>query len=337
MNLVEDFLASADLSTAPASVRHFQPAGSIVLTPRFRHSRYVVTLLCDAAGRPRLVGKTSRVPHDPGTLGAEFDMLGAVAARAGEGFAPTPIALARHRGHWTLLQTAMSGRAMAHGGPSPAKVWTLVDAWLLRLARASATVESANWFDQATADLIHALSRSVLARDGARFCLTEQLARPFQDIRVPRPVEHGDLVASNVLLPHRRAVAVIDWELGRLRGIPGADATLFLASQQFFADGADAAPDKVASYRRHFLGSDGRGRMRLASHLEAQGVDPVWIDQILLATWVRYTLTAFARAMPGLSTAAEEALVVEAVPPGAWWGAALWLATLDHLAGTGVG
>jgi hypothetical protein len=45
VNLVEDYLATTDLCSAPTGLRSFRPSGTTMLTSRVETSRYAVLLL----------------------------------------------------------------------------------------------------------------------------------------------------------------------------------------------------------------------------------------------------------------------------------------------------
>jgi aminoglycoside phosphotransferase len=301
VNLLENYLRTADLSTAPVLLREFRPAGTVLVTPRYEDSRHVIALLLDASARPRVVAKIVRRPNDQSTLAAEFEVLQKLATLSTDArTAPRPLAFVRHREHWMLIETAVNGEILTHrrARKSPERSWAGVDRWLRTLPITGST-NSTRWFEDQLVSPTRVASKKLPATQAERriFSATTRLLRELTKVDLPMPLEHGDLSHPNVLLSRGR-LGVVDWETGRISGLPGADAAVFLAFMGFARDRAHGVEAEAASYDQHFLSPNGRGRQSLSAHLAHRGVDPKWLDLILLATWARYSLHVFTRLGP---------------------------------------
>ena len=150
MNLVEDYLATADLSSVSVALQGFRPCGSVMLTSHLDTSRYAVVLLFDSSSKPRIVGKIARRPHHPARLGTEFEML-QLAAGIGDGRrAPRPLAFTQHRDHWLLIETALAGRPLNrhHLRKRPRLAWRLVNDWLTSLATSPRQAVDERWAEE---------------------------------------------------------------------------------------------------------------------------------------------------------------------------------------------
>jgi hypothetical protein len=326
-----------------------------MLTSRVETSRYAVLLLFDGSNKPRLVGKVARRPHHQERLGTEFEML-QIAARASDGRrAPIPLAFAEHRGHWLLIETALAGGPLNRHRlrRRPLRCWRLVEQWLCSVAEAAAYLPPVTgspvlpvplqrvapqvpkvderWCEQQIAGPLRLMAEELPATNGERhlFDATATRALELATGEVPAPVEHGDLFPANLLVSGRERIAAIDWELGRAAGLAGADAAVFLFGLLHGLDGPQRI-SRSASYAKNFLAADGLGRRLLTAHLERCGVDPRWVDHVLLATWARRCLQVW---LP---------VVMDDAPGGvpdagrnlfrSFWALHFWRMTLDRLA-----
>jgi aminoglycoside phosphotransferase (APT) family kinase protein len=334
MNLLEDYLRQADLSTAPVMLREFRPAGSLLVTPRYEDSRHVIALLLDSSSQPRIVGKIVRRPDDRSTLATEFEVLQKLATLSADArTAPRPLAFVQHHGHWMLIETAVNGVILTHRRvrKAPTRSWSIVDRWLRSLPITGNT-STTRWFnDQITAPLNVAVSMLRATQAERRmFAATKRILRPLTSASLPMPLEHGDLSHPNLLLSRGR-LGVVDWETGRVHGVPGADAAVFLAFMAFARDGAHGLEPEAAAYGRHFLSQDGQGRQLLKGHLERAEIDPKWLDLILLATWTRYALHVFPRLAPRGETDPEDRIDLARQLFRGGRSLRLWRMTLEHI------
>lgn len=336
MTLLEDYLRHADLSTAPVMLREFRPAGSLLVTPRYADSRHVIALLLDGSSMPRVVGKIVRRPDDKSTLATEFEVLQRLAALSNDArTAPRPLAFVQHRQHWMLIETAVNGEILTHRRieKAPERSWLIVDRWLRNLPITGDTATT-RWFDDQITRPLTAATAALGATTAERrlFAATKRLLRELTTAPLPMPVEHGDLSHPNLLLSRGR-LGIVDWETGRVSGLPGADAAVFLAFSGFARDRAHGVESEAASYRRHFLSPDGVGRQSLRDHLARQDIDPKWLDLILLATWTRYSLQVFTRLTPRGESDPEDRIAVAAEIFRTGRPLRLWRMTLEHVTG----
>ena len=294
MNFVEDFLANADLPDVPEWLRDFRPAASLLLCSRAETARYAAVLLLDARGTPRVVAKVARRPGNPERLHSEWELLRVLASRSeGDPPAPLPVALAQHRGQWLLLQTAVNGTLLHRHrlSKSPRRVWRRVEEWLFRLPTPTARVDDAWHADQISTPMrLLEDALPATAEERQLFAATETLTRELVAQKLPAPIEHGDLYRANMMVSRRGLLSAIDWELGRVAGLPGADAAVFLLDVFRALERLPAREAFARAYDRQFLEASGTGRQWLSDHLARWGVDPRWVEHILLATWARQAL-----------------------------------------------
>lgn len=343
MNLLEDFLASADPATLPAALRTFRPAATVFLTPQHDVSPHAVGLLLDGAGSPRIVAKIVRRPGDCAMLESEFSMLRRVIPpEGGAPIAPLPLTLIEHRDQWILFETALAGRSMLRDPlwRSPARAWELVDAWLSRLAGiGNQSQEPARSLaDQITEPLrLAASTLRPTAEEEQMFASTEQFMGELARLGAPAVVEHGDVTPSNVYVAsgpgNEQRIAAIDWEFGTPAGLAGADAAVFLELQHRAIDGVDRA-GRDEAYRRNFLHPRGAARLKLAAHLQRHGVEPTWVDHVLLAAWARRALRVFPRLAAAGEAETQHQLEVACEAFRSQGPIDLWRLTLAHLTGT---
>lgn len=290
MNLVEDFLANTDLSEQAPELSDFRPGGTVLLSSRRNASRHATALLLDSNGKLRVVAKIVRRPRQPRFLATEFEILRRLAARQrNEPIAPLPLVLGQHREHWLLLQTALEGKFLDRHklARSPGRAWERVEQWLLNLATPAATVDDV-WHAEQFVEPIRRLEQELepTADERQLFADTEALTRELTTEHVPAPIEHGDLFRGHLAVTPNGSLAAIDWELGRLEGLAGADAVILLIDL-FRGPSGDAT---AAAFAEHFLQPHGVARRWLGDHLERQGVERRLVDLIVLATLSRRAL-----------------------------------------------
>lgn len=335
MNLVEDFLANADLSDLPAVLSTFQPTGTLLLSPRRDTSRYATALLLDASGRVSIVAKIVRRPHHQERLVAEFEMLRLLASRlADPPIAPLPLALAEHRGHWLLLETAVDGTPLSGHrlARSPRRMWQRVDDWLLGLSSRTATVGEA-WHAEQISNPMRRIEHALPATSEERrlFALTESLTHELAGVSMPAPIEHGDLFKTHLTALPSRRLAAIDWELGRAEGLIGADAATFLIDVFRAPTGGLAGDATALAYARHFLDAGGVARQWMQEHLERQGVERRWVDHILLATLARRALHVWEPVVSETSAAPAPQRDHARQLFRGFWSLRLWRMTLEQM------
>jgi hypothetical protein len=306
MNLVEHYLTS---EAGARAANGWQPAGSIVLTPRFPDSRHVIVLLLDEKALPRIVGKVVRAPEDPSTLDKEAAVLTAVGANRQSPSAlsvPRLLALDWVGGHRLMLQTAVLGTPITHRDARrhPERWWRVVEGWINGLPHVPAETAAENWLETYIGRDV-ALARRTLTQAGA---LTPGIDRSLdrtidcvQELRSAAPrlvTEHGDLSHPNVIWG-KNGLAAVDWETGDPLGLPGVDAATFVAFLEFSQARAHGVALEASQYERQLLAPDGRGRRRLAQHLDACGIGSALIDNVLVTTWGKAALSAFSRLLTG--------------------------------------
>jgi hypothetical protein len=339
VNLVEDFLATADSTSLPSTLSAFRPAGTVLLSSRAQTSRYATALLLDTTGRPRIVAKIARRPLHQQRLGTEFELLRILAGRKGSHeVAPRPLALVQHHYHWLLLQTAVDApflnrRRLAR---SPRRTWERVEAWLLDLPSATSTVDEA-WHAEQIVDPMRRLEQALAAtpEEIRHFAETQALTHELTGLSIPTPLEHGDLFRAHLALMPGGKLTAIDWELGRVEGLPGADAAIFLLD--LLRPPADTlAADQVARfYAENFLAPRGLARQWLAAHLERRGVERSWVDHILLATLARRVVHIWEPVVTETSAGPAPERDDARTLLRSFWAMRLWRMTLEQMGGTG--
>lgn len=336
MNLVEDYLANADLSELPASLSDFRPAGTVLLSSRRDTSRYATALLLDSTGTLRLVAKIVRRPHRQERLAAEFEILRLLASRCpGRPVAPLPLALVEHRGHWLLLETAVDGTILTNHrlARSPRRLWQRVEDWLLGLPQPTATVDEA-WHAEQIANPMRRIEYALSATSEERrlFAATEFLTQELTSVSMPAPIEHGDLFKAHIAASRGRWLTAIDWELGSPEGLVGADAATFLIDVFRAPAGGLSSEGTALAYAKHFLDARGVARGWIQDHLEHRGVERRWVDHILLATFARRALRIWEPVVSETCNApAQQRDHARSLFRG-FWSLRLWSMTLQQMA-----
>lgn len=302
------------------------PRRVLVVTPRFRASRHVVTLTLDRRGEPVLAIKTARLPGDAQMLAREAASLRAVAGTraAARGTIPRLIAFEPHREHPTLVQEALRGTPLTPAAvrAAPRASVDSVLAWLRDLQGTPA-----RRLDPAShASLVQSPLLLFGRRLGEDALVERTLAAlaPLAEASVPLVFEHGDLTQPNLLRLRDGSIGVVDWELAEWTGLAGHDHTFFLAYAAFAVDRAATVPAQRETLRRALLTPGGWARDRLEAELARLDVPARLLDAIVLACWARYTTNVLLRLSGGATGAARPVPAATA----AWLGAnrhyALW-------------
>jgi hypothetical protein len=215
---------------------------------------------------------------------------------------------------------------------SPERIWQRVEEWLLALTNPAATVDE-RWHAEQISDPLHRIAQALpaTAEEQRLFAATESLTQDLASIDLPAPIEHGDLFKAHVVASRGGRLTAIDWELGRREGLVGANAATFLLDVFRGPASGLAGEDTARAYARHFLDESGLARQWLQAHLRHQGVDPRWVEHILLATWARRALQVWE---PVVSETAERQQREHARTLFRnFWSLQLWRTTLEQMTG----
>jgi hypothetical protein len=296
----------------------------VLLTPRHRRSRHVVTLVLAPGGRePVLVAKVPRLAGDDAGLAREAVGLRAAEhalRRAGGSSATAPRLVTFDDGPAgpLLLQTALRGRPVSRAAlRRDGRVVADVAAWLRRLAAATRQVPSDDaWFERLIGAPLQTLA--VRARGGELAAMVDRtlaLAQPLRCARLPLVLEHGDLAHPNLLRGPDGRLGVLDWERAEPHGLPAHDLLFFLAYAA-----AARSRGRMAGVRAAFAGPRAWGRELAERYATAVGLDP-WMLQPLLAVSAARTVAAFGPPGPAPVDAVERHLVLwrVALAEGSQW------------------
>lgn len=268
------------------------PRPFVLLTPRFRASRHVVSLLLPPGGtqptevckRPRLASDTEPIEREAAALSAvERDAVGASAT------APRLVALRTEGPDPGLVETALVGRPV-----TPAVVRNDRDGlvslaldWLTKLPRVEAS-EDPGWFERLVEAPLDRLEESFPGgtREAELVERTRELCRPLRAGGFPLVLEHGDFAHPNlVLLPDGR-LGAIDWELAEERGLPLHDLSFFLGyvARADYGRGPGAAAEALS---RALLEPGGWAARALATHADRLGVASTVRVPLFVLSWAR--------------------------------------------------
>jgi Phosphotransferase enzyme family len=297
----------------------------VLLTPRHRLSRHVVTLVLAPGGRePVLVAKEPRLRGDGAGLAREAASLRAAerALRRAGGpngaTAPRLVAFDDGPAGPLLLQTALRGRPLSRAAlRRDGGVVDEVAAWLRRLAVATRHVPADGaWFDRLIGAPLQTLAAR--ARGGELAAMVDRtlaLAQPLRCARLPLVLEHGDLAHPNLLRGPDRRLGVLDWERGEPDGLPAHDLLFFLAYAA-----AAMSRGRMAGVRSAFAGRHAWGRELAERYAAALDLNP-WMLQPLLAVSAARAVAAFGPPGPAPVDAVERHLVLwrVALADGSQW------------------
>lgn len=270
------------------------PAPFVLLTPRFRASRHVVSLLLPpGSDEPVLVAKRPRLPGDIEGIAREATMLAAAEA-IGEkavGTIPTSVAFRPEGRHPVLVETALAGEPITPAvlRREPDRIVALVLDWLTQLPRAEAELDP-GWFERLLELPLRRLAACFPAgaEEHALVERTLELCEALRTASFPLVLEHGDLCHPNLLRLADGRVGVLDWELGEERGLPLHDLCFFLAY-------AASAPRRrgeaqlVRGFHEAFFEPQGFGARAVAAYVERLRIANDLTAPLFVACWARYT------------------------------------------------
>jgi aminoglycoside phosphotransferase len=208
--------------------------GCVVLTPRFRASRHVITLVFgDRGPQPVLVAKAPRVADDADRLAHEAAMLEAAKRATAQSATAAPVRLAFDRSlRWPLLlETALPGRPISPAAVrrEPRGTVGRVAGALGALAEATARMAPPGWYRSLIEQPLTALAAGGTAATAELVGTTLAVLEPLRRARVPLVLEHGDVSHPNLLLLPDGRIGLLDWERARDGGLPVSDLMFFLA------------------------------------------------------------------------------------------------------------
>lgn len=321
---------NAPVGTAPAVKRGAEPGtpddgtagGSyVLLTPRFRASRHVVTVYPDArTGNAARVAKTARLPGRSPSLEREARALSAVADILLErsGSVPRLLSLAERGGHRTLVESAVDGRVLTPDRvrSDPAGTTERVVEWITELHRATRIATDGAHLRERLIErpLVRLEDHIPLGPTEHRLLdRTRTLTRPLANMRLPSVLEHGDVSCPNILVSKAGSVGLVDWERGDPAGLPAADLFFFLAfaalSRATATEGsngdADGANDAVHAFRRAFRDPAAGARPWIRRYWRALDLPEEALAPLFVGTWSRYVCGLLDRVGPGEVAAAE--------------------------------
>jgi Phosphotransferase enzyme family len=299
-------LASPRAALPPGATTGARPF--VLLTPRFRASRHVVSLLLPPGGRePSEVCKRPRLFDDTGPIARE-----AAALRAVEFGAPGTAATAPRLGALRtespdpgLLETALLGRPI-----TPAVVREDRDGlvalaldWLTKLPRAAAT-EEPGWFERLVEEPLDRLAESFPpgTREAELVGRTRELCRPLRAGGFPLVLEHGDLAHPNLLLLPDGRFGAIDWELAEERGLPLHDLSFFLGyvARADHGGGPAAAAEALSPA---LLEPGGWVVRAITKYSDELGIPPGLRVPLFVASWARVASRPVSRSERSAATA----------------------------------
>jgi Ser/Thr protein kinase RdoA (MazF antagonist) len=272
------------------------PLASMLVTPRFRASGHVVSLILGKGdSEPRLVAKMPRLRCTQGHLAREAANLRAVGRAGGRvGSVPKMLAFEPFGDGPLLLETALSGRpldrAVVRRDPD---TWCAAAlAWMEELSLdepGSARLEQ-GWQERLIEAPLRRLARSLpLSRQESRALdRTRSLGQSLLELGLPSVVEHGDLSHPNVLRLGPRRIGVLDWELAEPRGLPACDLFFFLSYVAFARDGAETSGECVKAFDRAFFGSSAWSSPWVADYAERFGLPHQSLTPLFVLCWARY-------------------------------------------------
>lgn len=277
----------------------------ILLTPRYRASRHVILLGNLSGGVPQIVVKAARLHGDPSTI-REAGVLAALATLPGidAGSVPGLLRISDAASPLTgFAMTAIHGVQVepAHMKRDPGIV-DGIRTWLRTLTIGGDVAPAAD--PRAIAATCDQLEAAAGVRDGLGGRVLAALD-PLAGAALPRSIEHGDLGPPNLLQRPDGSLGVIDWETGRLDGLPLVDLIFALgviaAARQganLPQDHADAAAAAIADggWARPIVDAEGR-RLGIAADL---------VPSLIVACWARQ-----------LGAMAQRQGVLDAIAPSA--------------------
>jgi hypothetical protein len=250
---------------------------------------------------PCLVVKSARVPESIPGLVREGQNLDLLARLPGGGPPNVPHLLFMDR----TQETAAVGESVVRGNPlythlrkDNYRSWALkATAWLGLLVKPEDRIPRSDWWARIAVPAIEAFDRRYSRELGAGWIdrIKDRLL-PLQSL--PLAFEHRDFSPWNVLVTDAGELAVLDWEGGEPRGLPGMDLIYFMTFLAFFHDGAMETGNFLTAYRasqdpNSFTGSVRSECFRIYfDHLRH---DPAIALPLRTLAWTIHSLSVFPR------------------------------------------
>jgi hypothetical protein len=281
-----------------------QPGASFVaLTPRFRNSTHLIFLLLPRGGRePVLVAKVPRSDGPSAKSEGEARRLSQIQSARPGGFDSIPrlLAFEAFRGHPILLETALQGRPMnrAMVRAQTEGCCAIALEWLLEVQRATRRDHEPGEIERSIVRDLADLE-AAFPEDADLVRKTRDRMAPLAQSGLPLVLEHRDLSHPNLLVDDRGKLAVLDWELAELRGIPALDLFFFLSYVARALRGALSNAAAAAAVDQAFLGSDGWARAQVRRYALALELPLDTLTPLFVAGWVRQVNGLMARLADG--------------------------------------
>jgi aminoglycoside phosphotransferase len=289
------FLATRRDALAPVPRGVNGLGASTLITPRFRASSHVISLVPGQDGwPPALAVKAARLPGDRSALDREASNLRALQASRRGGFDTIPqvVAYEEYAGHPLLVETAIAGtlmhRAVVRRHPDACS--RAVFEWIVEVHSATRREPDHSWLDRLVESPLARLAR-VLDGDaacGEMVCATRETAERLRRERLPLVFEHGDLSHPNILLTEAREAAVLDWESAEPAGLPLCDLIFALTYIAVARRPRWSRQTEVQAFADAFWGRRAWARPYLRRYADRLAVPSSAIDALVLLTWPRY-------------------------------------------------
>jgi hypothetical protein len=289
-----------------------RPLSFVVLTPRFRSSSHLIYLILhEGKPDPVLVAKVPRLRGRCAKTEGEAERLQEIQAYRPGGFDSIPrlVAFETFRDRMILLETAMWGRAMdrATVRKNAPQCCEATLAWLIEVQTATrlAPEPGGNGFERLIdRELLHA--RATFPAERSLLERTQGLVTPLSAASLPLVLEHGDLSHPNLLVGRGGRVAVIDWELAELRGLPASDLFFFLTYVAMARRGARSSQEALVALEQAFFGQGSWARTYVRRYAEALGLSRDLLTPLFIACWVRQVAGLVRRVANGREVAGGE-------------------------------
>lgn len=283
-------------SVAPPYSSWLASGPALLITPRFRASRHVLSLHLEPGGdTPVTAIKAARLPGDGAALVEETVNLWALESTAAGVAGTVPRVLACDPGvRPYLVESALAGRPLSAASVrrDPAAAVGAICTWLEELTPDALYRPLLD--DEAFAVLVgrplglladaygRGTEEALLARR------TTELLAPLLAARVPLVFEHGDLSPPNVLELEDGRIGVLDWELAQPQGLPAHDLLFFIGYVAFTLSDARETPAQVAAVHEAFVGPNPWAVPALLGYTRRLGIDRALIPRLFVACWARY-------------------------------------------------
>lgn len=277
---------------------------ALLVTPRFRASRHVLSLVLPPEGsRPVTVVKAARLPGDGSAIVAETVNLWALESTSNAAAGTVPRVLACDPGERPyLVETALAGRPLSPAAVrrDPAATVGAVCAWLEDLSpdALSRPVLDQGAFQRLVERPLLALSQAYgsLSEEALLARATIDLLAPLEGAGLPLVFEHGDLSPPNVLRLEDGRIGVLDWELAHPHGLPAHDLLFFIGYVAFALRDARSTEAQVAAVHEAFLGPSPWAVPSLSGYARRLGIDRTLLPLLFVSCWARYAAGLLERA-----------------------------------------